>query len=389
MNIVRGLRTSAVFAGVAAVALVMSGCGSKSNGGGGGGTTAPPVTQPPVSSQPAGGGSTAPVSSTPATKAINACMVLDVGGVDDKSFNQSSYAGMTAAAKANPNIKISYVPSGSGNDYTPNLKNETSKGCDTVIAVGGLMFDNVKAVAKANPNTHYAEVDAGSTGKNVYGIQFNTAQGGFLGGYLAAGMSKTGKVATWGGLDIPPVTIYMDGFWEGVQYYNQKNHKNVQVLGWDEKKQKSGTFSQSFTDQNKGKQISQTLIGQGADVIFPVAGGAGLGAAAAAQASGGKVSVEWVDTDGCVSVPQYCNVFLTSVTKGLTTSVETYVNKVAQGDFPSGSYVGTLQNNGTGLAPFHNFDSKVPAALKSQLDQVKSGIESGSIKITSPSQPAA
>ena len=384
----RGLRTSAVFAGVAAVALVMSACGSKSNGGGGGGST-PPASQPVVSSPPAGGGSSTESASTPATKPISACMVLDTGGVDDKSFNQSSYAGMTAAAKANSNIKISYVPSNSGNDYTPNLKNETSKGCDTVVAVGGLMFDNVKAVAKANPNTHYAEVDAGSTGKNVYGIQFNTAQGGFLGGYLAAGMSRTGKVATWGGLNIPPVTIYMDGFWEGVQYYNQKNQKNVQVLGWDEKKQKSGTFTQSFTDQNKGKQISQTLIGQGADVIFPVAGGAGLGAAAAAQASGGKVSVEWVDTDGCVSVPQYCNVFLTSVTKGLTTAVQTYVNKVAQGSFPTGSYIGTLKNGGTGLAPFHNFDSKVPASLKSQLDQVKSGIESGSIKITSPSQPAA
>jgi basic membrane protein A len=296
---------------------------------------------------------------------------------------------MQNAAKANPNIKISYVPSNSGNDYTPNLRNETNKGCNPIIAVGGLMIPNVKAISKANPKVNYAEVDGPSQGPNSYGLQYNTAQGAFLGGYLAAGMSQTGKVATWGGLDIPPVTIYMDGFWEGVQYYNKQNHKNVQVLGWSEKNQKGGTFSQSFTDQNKGKQISQTLIGQGADVIFPVAGGAGLGAAAAAQASGGKVSVEWVDTDGCVSVPQYCNVFMTSVTKGLATSVETYLNKVAQGDFPSGSYVGTLQNNGTGLAPFHNFDSKVPAALKSQLDQVKSGIESGSIKITSPSQPSA
>ena len=105
-------------------------------------------------------------------------------------------------------------------------------------------------------------------------------------------VSKTGKVATFGGLNIPPVTIYMDGFWEGVQYYNQQNSKNVQVLGWDEKKQKSGTFAQSFTDQNKGKSISQAFIAQGADVIFPVAGGTGLGAAAAAQSSGGKVQVD-------------------------------------------------------------------------------------------------
>jgi basic membrane protein A len=252
--------------GVCAVAsaLLLAGCGSRPAESGGGST----------------GGSAAPSGT-----AFNACMVLDTGGVDDKSFNQSSYAGMTAANAANSSISISYVPSNSGNDYTPNLNAEVTKGCDPVIAVGGLMFDNVTKAAKANPNTHFAEVDAGSSAPNMYGLQFNTAQGAFLGGYLAAGMSKTGKVATWGGLAIPPVTIYMDGFWEGVQYYNQQKNKNVQVLGWDEKKQKSGTFSQSFTDQNKGKQISQTFVQQGADVIFPVAGGAGLGAGAAAQAT--------------------------------------------------------------------------------------------------------
>jgi basic membrane protein A len=316
-------------------------------------------------------------------------MVLDTGGVDDKSFNQSSYAGMTAANAANPNIKISYVPSNSGNDYTPNLTAEAAKGCDTTIAVGGLMSDNVKAVAAANPSLHFAEVDAGPSGPNDYGIQFNTAQGGFLGGYLAAGYSKTGKVATWGGLNIPPVTIYMDGFWEGVQYYNSQKGTKVQVLGWDETKKTAGTFAGGFTDQNKGQQISQTFINQGADVIFPVAGGAGLGAGAAAQASSGKVSVIWVDTDGCVSAAQYCSVFLSSVTKNLADSVTTYLQAAAGGTFPTGSYIGTLSNNGTGLAPFHDFASKVPAALQTELTQVKADIISGKIKITSPSQPTS
>jgi basic membrane protein A and related proteins len=369
-----------VLAGVATLALVVSGCGSK--GGGGGSSSATSPSQPAAGSSPAG-------STTPAGAALKACMVLDTGGVDDKSFNQSSYAGMTAANAENSNISISYVPSNSGNDYTPNLNAEVTKGCDPVIAVGGLMFDNVTKVAKANPDTHFAEVDAGSSGANVYGLQFNTAQGAFLGGYLAAGMSKTGKVATWGGLAIPPVTIYMDGFWEGVQYYNQQKGKHVQVLGWDEKKQKSGTFSQSFTDQNKGKQISQTFVQQGADVIFPVAGGAGLGAGAAAQAAGGKVSVLWVDTDGCESLAQYCKYFLSSVTKNLAKSVQTYLEQAASGTFPTGSYVGTLENDGTGLAPFHDYDSKVPSDLKSELDQVKADIISGKIKITSPSQPKA
>ncbi len=326
-------------------------------------------------------------TSTSGGKKLTACMVLDTGGVDDHSFNQSSWAGMQKANKANSNIKISYVASNSQNDYEPNLTNETNKGCDTVIAVGGLMGTAVAKVAKANPDQQYAEIDAGSAGDNVYGLQYNTAQGGFLGGYLAAAMTKTGKVATFGGLNIPPVTIYMDGFWEGVQYFNKTKSQNVQVLGWNENKQKAGTFANSFTDQNKGKQISQAFVQQGADIIFPVAGGTGLGAGAAAQASNGKVNVMWVDTDGCQSAPQYCNYFITSVTKGLTKSVEVYVRAASQGAFPKGSYIGTLDNGGTGLAPFHNFDSKVPASTKAELAKIKAGIVSGTIKITSPSQP--
>jgi basic membrane protein A len=377
-----------VIAGITAVALVMSGCGSKAKNNTKSTSAATGAATSAASSSAAAGGSSSS-SAAAGGKAIIACMVLDTGGVDDKSFNQSSYSGMQAANKANPSIKISYVPSNSGNDYTPNLKAEVQKGCQTVIAVGGLMSANVKTVAAANPKTQFAEVDAPSSGPNVYGIQYNTAQGAFLGGYLAAGMSKTGKVATWGGLAIPPVTIYMDGFWEGVQYYNKQNHKKVQVLGWNETKPKSGTFSQSFTDQNKGKQISTTFVQQGADIIFPVAGGAGLGAGAAAQASGGKVSVMWVDTDGCVSAAAYCKYFLTSVTKNLSGAVQEYLTKAAAGSFPTGSYVGTLANGGTGLAPFHQFASKVPSGLKSQLDKVKADISSGTIKIASKSQPAA
>lgn len=331
------------------------------------------------------GGSTS--ASGAAGAEFTACMVLDTGGVDDKSFNQSSYAGMTAAAAANPNIKVSYVPSNTANDYTPNLQAEVNKKCSTVIAVGGLMADNVKAVAAANPTTQFAEVDSSSGASNVYGLQFNTAQGGFLGGYLAAGMSKTGKVATWGGLNIPPVTIYMDGFWEGVQYYNAQKGKSVQVLGWDENNQKGGTFAGSFTDQNKGKQISQTFIQQGADIIFPVAGGAGLGAGAAAQGSNGVANVIWVDTDGCVSAAQYCQYFISSVTKNLTGAVQTYLTAAAGGTFPKGNYVGDLKNDGTGLAPYNQFESKVPAELTTEINQVKADIISGKITIKSPSQP--
>jgi basic membrane protein A and related proteins len=362
-------------AALGAVLLALTACGSKSNSN----TSTPSGTS--ASATTSGNANAA------AGNALKACMVLDTGGVDDRSFNQSSWKGMQDAKAKNPKIEISYVSSASQNDYVPNLNAEVSKGCDTTVAVGGLMSDAVKKVAAQHTDKHFAEVDASSSGPNVYGLQYNTAQAAFLGGYLAAGMTKTGKVATFGGLNIPPVTIYMDGYWEGVQYYNQQKHKNVQVLGWDEKNQKAGTFAQSFTDQGKGRSISQAFVQQGADIIFPVAGGTGLGAGAAAQASGGKVNVLWVDTDGCVSAAQYCKYFITSVTKNITDSVDAYVTAAASGTFPTGSYAGTLANNGTGLAPYHEFDSKVPAGLKAEVDAVKADIISGKIKITSPSQP--
>ena len=373
MIILSSTRTTAAIAGVAALALVLTGCGSKAKSGG-------------SSSTGAGSGT----NSTASGKALNACMVLDTGGVDDKSFNQSSWAGMTAAHTAHSNITISYVPSNSSNDYTPNLNAEVQKKCDPVIAVGGLMSDNVKKAATANPSVHFAEVDAPSAAPNMYGMEFNTAQGAFLAGYLAAGYTKTGKVATFGGLAISPVTIYMDGFWEGVQYYNSKHNTKVQVLGWDEHNQKGGTFvpgNNPFGDQNGGQSISQTFINQGADIIFPVAGGSGLGAGAAAAKSGGKVSVIWVDTDGCVSAAQYCQYFLTSVTKGLASAVTTYLNQASSGTFPTGNYVGTLANGGTGLADYHDFASKVPAQLQSEVKQVQADIQSGAITLTSPNQP--
>jgi len=355
--------------------LALAACGSK------GSSSATSSTSPSTSSSTS-------TSASASTAAFNACMVLDIGGVDDHSFNQGSWAGMVAAKAANPSIAISYVSSSSQNDYTPNLNAETAKGCSTTIAVGGLMSSAVVTVAKANPTKNYAEVDSNPGLPNAFGLQYNTAQGAFLGGYLAAGMSKTGKVATFGGLNIPPVTVYMDGFYDGVQYYNGQHHTSVQVLGWNEHNQKGGTFAtgnNSFSDPAQGEQISNTFIQQGADIIFPVAGGTGIGSAVAAKNSSGSVKVIWVDTDGCVSAAQYCPWFLTTVLKNLTGSVKTYVLAAAAGH--PANYIGTLANGGTGLAPFYHYTSQVPASLVSELAVIKQKIIAGSITVASPSQP--
>jgi basic membrane protein A and related proteins len=348
--------------GAAGLALFLSACGSEpeENTGSGGAT---------------GGASN-----------FKACMVTDTGGIDDRSFNAASWAGMKGAEKSS-GAKVQYVASTSENDYVPNINSLISQKCNLVLSVGGLMAEATGKAAKANPNQKFAIVDSASVPPNIYGMEFNTAQSSFQAGYLAAGMSKSGKVATFGGLPIPPVTIFMDGFYEGVQYYNKQKNKKVQVLGWNIANPKSGSMANSFTDQGAGKRIASNFIQQGADIIFPVAGGTGLGAAAAAQESNGKVSVIWVDTDGCESAQQYCDVFLTSVQKGMAGAVQATIEKAAKGEQLTGGYLGTLENGGTSLAPFHEFDGKVPAELKSELDKIKQDIVAGTIKITSPNQP--
>ncbi len=312
-------------------------------------------------------------------------MVTDTGGIDDRSFNASAWAGMQAAQK-DGKATVVYTQSNTENDYVPNISAYSKGNCNLVVTVGGLMAPATTDAATASPKQHYAIVDSNGNGTNVQGLQFNTAQAGFLAGYLAAGYSTTGKVATFGGEKIAPVTIYMDGFWEGVQYYNKQESKSVQVLGWSETTQ-NGSFTNSFTDQTQGTQLANNFLSQGADVIFPVAGSSGLGGVAAVAASGGKATAIWVDTDGCVSAPQYCNVFLSTAFKNVDNAVQASVEQASGGTFATKDYIGTLTNGGVGLAPYHDFQSKVPAALQAQITQIKADIISGKITITSPSQP--
>jgi basic membrane protein A len=317
-----------------------------------------------------------------------ACMVTDTGGIDDKSFNASAWAGLQAAQAAQSNVKPQNAVSNAEADYEPNLRAFVTKKCSFILAVGGLMGTATSKVAQANASQQFAIVDSKLPEKNVFPMQFATEQAAFLAGYLAAGYSKSGKVAAYGGLKIPPVTVFMDGFVDGVAHYNQTKSKNVQVLGWDKAKQ-NGTFAESFTDQNKGKSVTNSLVSQGADVIMPVAGGTGLGTADVAKASGGKVSVIWVDQDGCKSAEQYCDVFLTTVVKNITDAVKQAVADGASGKplTATPGYLGTLENNGVSLAPYNSFDSKVDAALKAEVDKLKQDIIAGTVKVTSASAP--
>ncbi len=355
--------------------LALAACGSSTSSASSGSSSS--------SSSSSGASST---SSASTTGKFLGCMVTDTGGIDDRSFNASAWQGMQEAASANSSVTVKYLQSTTQGDYVPNINTFISQKCGIIVTVGFLMAGATQNASKAHPTQDFAIVDNAYTPaiKNVDALLFNTVQDGFQGGYLAAGMSKTGKVATFGGQDLPTVTIYMDGFYDGVQYYNQKHGTHVAVLGWNEKTQK-GSFTGDFTNQTKGQTLTQTFITEGADIIFPVAGNVGLGAAKAVQdadsaAGSQKVNMEWVDTDGCISAPQYCKYFITSVTKGIQAAVKTAVLSSASGSFKGGNYIGTLANGGVVLAPYHDFASKVPSSLQSELKQIQTGIENGSIQ---------
>jgi basic membrane protein A and related proteins len=349
-------------------ALLLAACGSSSPS---------PGASPTTGGSPTGGAAT--------SGKFLGCMVTDTGGIDDKSFNASSWQGMQDAQAADSSkVTVKYLQSTSTADYAPNITAFLGQKCGIIVTVGFLMAAATQTAAKANGTAKFAIVDYPKFPQtNIDSLVFNTVQDGYLGGYLAAGMSKTGKVATFGGQKLPTVTIYMDGFWDGVQAYNTKHHTHVQVLGWNEQTQ-SGEFTNSFTNLTLGQTITQQFISEGADVIFPVAGGVGLGAAKAVQnadnaAGTQKVNMMWVDTDGCVSAAQYCKYFITSVEKGIATAVKTAVLSAANGSFAGGQYTGTLANGGVGLAPYHDFASKVPASLQSELNALKQQIISGQI----------
>ncbi|MFC9897419.1 BMP family protein [Nocardia sp. NPDC127579] len=355
-----------IVAGGAAVALaLLTACGS-----------------PPAEKGSAGSGNT---YGAPDAK-FRACMVTDAGGVDDKSFNESGWNGVKAAVDANKAISGSYRQSNSTADYEPNLRaSADDAACGLVIGVGGLMADAITTVAKENPDKRFALVDSHVDLPNVYSMEFNAAQSSYLAGYLAAGTTKTGKVATWGGMQIPAVTIFMDGFAAGVAKYNQVHNTSTAVLGWDTQAQK-GSFTGNFDDTSAGRSLTENFLAQGADVVHPVAGPVGLGGASAIKDTG-KATMIWVDSDGYQAVPEYKQIMLSSSMKDISSAIRVAIDNAFNEGPKDGRYVGTLNNKGVALAPFYDFDSTVPEALKQELKQLQADIVAGTVVVSSPAAP--
>ncbi|MEI6709948.1 MAG: BMP family ABC transporter substrate-binding protein [Actinomycetota bacterium] len=354
------------------------------------------------------------LSATAASAAttFKACVVVDTGGINDHSFNQSAYEGMKAAQMAaggSSKMKTSYLTSQSSADYTSNINTFISQKCGIIVTVGFNMGTATATAAIANPKQKFAIVDDILTDKNyaplnlknVIQLTYNTNEDAFLGGYYAAATSKTGVIATYGGMQFSTVSIYMDGFVAGARAYNKASGKHVKVLGWkpsaDTKGMSStadrvaagfpgtGSFVGNFTDQNAGQTLTNTFFSQGADVVFPVAGGVGIGSLTAAAKATGKM-IMWVDVNGCAVEAKFCKYIDASVTKGLKVSVKGAILSAFHKTFNATKpYVGTLKNKGAEFI----LNKKVSASLKAALNKAAAGIKAGTVSVNPMDYPAS
>ena len=372
-----------VMAVLVALSIVLTACGPKT-------TPTPVATEPPVVvTEP-------PVVPTePPAPAFKVGQVTDLGGIDDKSFNASAWKG-AEDSMADLGTEAKYLESQQQSDYAKNIQQYLDEGTDLVITVGFLLGVDTAKFAIANPDQKFAivdytypdcwpganvGVDCGTDQElaNVRGLAFQTDQAAFLAGYLAAGMTETGTVATYGGLPIPTVTIFMKGFEAGVKYYNQQKGTDVKVLGWNNATGE-GTFANGFESTDDGRALAESFMQEGADIILPVAGQVGLGSAAVCKETGSckviGVDADWVDT-----APEYKEVVLTSVLKKIDVAVYNTIKDAVEGKFTGGTVIYTIADGGVDIAPFHDFDSVVSAEMKAELEAIKAALIDGSLTV--------
>jgi basic membrane protein A and related proteins len=360
------------------------------------GTKTPVATEPPVVvTEPPVVVTEPPVIPTEPPVKIKVGQVTDLGGIDDKSFNASAWKGVEDAI-TDFGIEGKYLESQQQSDYAKNVQQYLDENSDLIITVGFLLGVDTAKFAIANPEKKFAIVDysfpdcwpGANVGvdcgtdqdlANVRGLMFQTDQAAFLAGYLAAGMTTTGTVATYGGLPIPTVTIFMKGFEAGVKYYNAQKGTTVKLLGWNNATGE-GTFANGFESTDDGRALAESFMQEGADIILPVAGQVGLGSAAVCKETG-ACKVIGVDADWVETAPEYKEVVLTSVLKLIDVAVYNSIKDLVDGKFTGGTVTYTIADGGVDIAPFHDFDSVVPQTLKDELATIKAALIDGSLTV--------
>jgi basic membrane protein A and related proteins len=298
-------------------------------------------------------------------------VVLDTGGENDKSFNEYTLKGAREGASA-ANMDFSYVSSTASSDYEKNIETQISEGADLVVTVGFLMGDATAAMAKKYPDTKFVIIDyafaPGADGvdpyttdlKNVTSLMFAEDQAGYLAGTLAACVSETGKVATVSGMEIPPVVRFVTGFQSGAKSVNSS------IVTFNQ-------YVPDFNDPATGKSVGQSFISQGADVIFAVGGNTGNGGLLAAKEAG--IKAIGVDVDQYFTYPEVKDALITSAVKNMDVATKTAVQEFAAGQLKPGIELATIATGGVGLAPYHDWETKISQTCKDQVTAATAAIQ--------------
>ncbi len=308
---------------------------------------------------------------------FQACLMVGSSGVADRSFNQQAWTALQRVSEEK-GIESKYLVASGSVDFAQIGDQFVRAGCTLIVGQGFETAETIQDLASANPDTQFVVTDTVLEDElpNVVSIHYRIDQASFLAGFAAAGMSSSGVVGVVGNTNIPPVELYLDGWVAGVRHYNQVHDAEVRTVGWNPEK-RTGTFVGSFTDTNKAGVLTQSAIDQGADVIMPL-----LGGDQAIRAAGGPDAghyMVWPDTDGCVSNPPVCDLLLTSVLKNIDTSLGDIVSAAVDGEFEAGTHEGTLENDGVGIAGFHENEDRVPEPLATELEELRAQIVAGEV----------
>ena len=310
------------------------------------------------------------------------CLVTDLAGVDDRSFNASAWKGVNDAvdagyAAADPIL----LESDSEEDYQPNMDACLGQGATHIVSVGWQLADATATNAAANPDVMFTIVDFGYDPDipNVRELVYQTDEAAFAAGYLAAGMSQSGIIGTYGGLNIPTVSIFMDGMTRGVQYYNEQKGTDVQVIGWDIDLQ-DGQFTGSFSDMGLARTTCEGILDEGADIMLPVGGAINLPCGDAIISRGIDGALIGVDADAFEAMPEtYADLWMTTILKGIDVQVMRSIMEDVEGSWTAGGAVGNAANGAVGLAPYHSWEDTIPDELKAEVAALLEAIAAGEI----------
>jgi basic membrane protein A len=327
-----------------AVGLVVAGCGGGGGGGGGG-------------ASPSGGGSSLKIG-----------MVTDIGQLEDKSFNEFSWKGVQDGASAVGAPAPKNIVTKDIADYKQNIQSFVDQKYDIIVTVGFLIGTETLAAAKANPNIQFFGVDqfvADPVPPNYQGLIFNEAQAGYLAGIVAATITKSGKIGAVGGRsDVPPVVNYIKGYENAAK----TTKPGTQVVI---------NYVEDFNAPDKGEASAKTMIGQGVDVIFQVAGLTGAGALRAACSA--KIYGIGVDVDQYLSLPDSQACIITSAEKHLQNAVRDAIKRFKDKGKQTGNFINDATNGGIGASQIRNLNP-VPAGLEDKLKQATADMASGKLK---------